>query len=494
MKQFPKGFKWGWSGAGFQFEMGLPGSEDPNTDWYAWVHDPENIAAGLVSGDFPENGVAYWHLYKQFHDETVRMGLNAIRFNTEWSRIFPKPTFDVKVNYEVRGGRVVSIDITERALEELDRLANKEAVQHYREMFSDIKARGLHFILNLYHWPMPLWVHDPIKVRRGDLTGDNIGWASEKTVVEFAKYAAYIAWKFGDIADEFSTFNEPNVTYGLGYISVKAGFPPGYLSFQYARRAAINLITGHVRAYDAIRLTSKKPVGIIYAATPVYPLTEADRQAAERAAYDGLWFFLDAVAKGVLDGAVQEDLRGRLDWLGINYYSRSVVTRRGDGYAGVPGYGFACEPDSISRDGRPTSDFGWEIYPEGLYDILMQVWKRYGLPLYVTENGIADQYDRWRSYYLVSHISQLHRALQDGVDIRGYLHWSLTDNYEWASGFSKKFGLIYVDLATKRHYWRPSAYVYREIARANGIFEELEFLERIPTALPEVQRALRAIL
>jgi beta-galactosidase len=494
MRRFPKGFRWGWSGAGFQFEMGLPGSEDPNSDWYVWTHDPENIAAGLVSGDLPENGVAYWHLYKQFHEDTVNMGLNTIRFNTEWSRIFPRPTFDVKVSYEVGGGRVVSVDVTEKALEELDRLANKEAVQHYREVFSDIKARGLYFILNLYHWPIPIWLHNPIKVRRGDLSGRDVGWLSELAVVEFAKYAAYIAWKFNDLADEFSTMNEPNVTYSLGFINVKAGFPPAHLSFDLSRRAAMNIISAHARAYDAIKALTKKPVGIIYAASPVYPLTEADKEAAEMAERDGLWFFLDAVAKGVLDGAQQEDLKGRLDWLGVNYYARTVVVRRGAGYAGVPGYGFACEPDSISRDGRPTSDFGWEIYPEGLYDLLVKLWRRYNIRMYVTENGIADAYDRWRPYYLVSHIAQLHRAVSEGVEVGGYLHWSLTDNYEWASGFSKKFGLIYVDLSTKRHYWRPSAYIYREIARANGVPDELEHLEKVPAALPEIQRALRSLL
>lgn len=494
MEQFPEGFKWGWSGAGFQFEMGLPGSEDPNTDWFVWVHDPENIAAGLVSGDFPENGVAYWHLYKQFHHDTVKMGLNAVRFNTEWSRIFPKPTFDVKAAYDVAEGRVVSVDITEKALEELDRLANKDAVAHYREVFSDIKSLGLYFILNLYHWPMPIWLHNPIKVRRGDLSGRDVGWLSELAVVEFAKYAAYVAWKFGDLADEFSTFNEPNVTYSLGFIGVKSGFPPGYLSLQHARKAAVDLIAAHARAYDAVKALAGKPVGIIYAASPVYPLTEADEEAAERARYDFLWLFLDAVAKGVLDGSEREDLKGRLDWLGVNYYSRHVVAKRGDGYVVLPGYGFACEPNSVSKDGRPTSDFGWEIFPEGLYDLLLSLWRRYGLRMYVTENGIADQYDRLRPYYLASHIAQLHRALQAGADVRGYFHWSLTDNYEWASGFSKKFGLIYVDLSTKRHYWRPSAYIYREVAKNNGVPDELEHLKHVPTTAPEAQRALRAIL
>ncbi|MGC9113197.1 beta-galactosidase BgaS [Acidilobus sp.] len=476
---FPKDFLFGWSQAGFQSEMGTPGSEDPNSDWYAWVHDRENIAAGLVSGDFPENGPGYWGNYRKFHDAAQAMGLTAARIGVEWSRIFPRPTFDVKVDAEVKGDDVLSVYVSESALEQLDKLANKEAINHYREMFSDLRSRGMTFILNLYHWPLPLWLHDPIAVRRGNLSAPS-GWLDARTVIEFAKFSAYVAWKLDDLVYMYSTMNEPNVVWGLGYAAVKSGFPPGYLCLECAGRAMRNLVQAHARAYDAVKAITKKPVGVIYANSDFTPLTEADREAAERAKLDNRWAFFDAVVRGQLGGSVREDLKGRLDWIGVNYYTRQVVRARGGGYEIVPGYGHGCEPNGVSPAGRPCSDFGWEFYPEGLYNVLREYWDRYHLPLLVTENGIADEGDYQRPYYLVSHVYQVHRALQDGVNVMGYLHWSLADNYEWASGFSKRFGLLMVDYSTKRLYWRPSAFIYREIAKSKAITDEIEHLNSVP--------------
>lgn len=480
MISFPREFKFGWSQAGFQSEMGLPGSEDPNSDWYVWVHDQENIAAGLVSGDFPENGPAYWHNYKIFHDNAEKMGLKIARIGVEWSRIFPKPTAEIKTNVEIKGNDVISVDINENLLRKLDEIANKDALNHYREIFSDIKKRGIYFILNLYHWPLPIWLHDPIRVRRGDFSGPT-GWLSTTTVIEFAKYAAYISWKLDDLVDEYSTMNEPNVVVGLGYVGIKAGFPPSYLSFELLNKAKYNIIQGHAKAYDAIKaIVSKKRVGIIYANTDFQPLTEADKEAVEMAEFNERWSFFDAIIHGKWGEEVKEHLKGRLDWIGVNYYTRTVVKKVERGYISLPGYGHGCERNSLSLAGLPTSDFGWEFYPEGLYNVLTKYWNRYHLPMYVTENGIADEADYQRPYYLVSHLYQVNRALNAGVDVRGYLHWSLADNYEWASGFSMRFGLLNVDYGTKKLYWRPSAYVYREIAKNNAITDELEHLNKVP--------------
>ena len=482
---FPKSFKFGWSQAGFQSEMGTPGSEDPNTDWYVWVHDPENIASGLVSGDLPEYGPGYWGLYRVFHDNAVKMGLDAARIGVEWSRIFPKPMPDPpQGNVEVKGNDVLMVHVDEGDLKRLDEAANQEAVRHYREMFSDLKAKGIYFILNFYHWPLPLWVHDPIRIRRGDLSGPT-GWLDIKTVINFARFAAYVAWKFDDLADEYSTMNEPNVVHSNGFMWVKSGFPPSYLNLEFSRRAMVNLIQAHARAYDAVKAISKKPIGIIYANSSFTPLTDRDAKAVELAEYDSRWIFFDAIIKGELMGNVRDDLKGRLDWIGVNYYSRTVVKLIGEkSYVGIPGYGYSCERNSVSPDGRPCSDTGWEFYPEGLYDVIMKYWNRYHLPIYVTENGIADSADYQRPYYLVSHIYQVYRAIQDGANVKGYLHWSLTDNYEWASGFSMRFGLLHVDYTTKKQYWRPSAYVYREIAKSKSIPEEIMHLNSIPPIKP----------
>ena len=482
---FPREFRFGWSQAGFQHEMGLPGDEDPNSDWWVWVHDRDNIASGLVSGDLPENGPGYWSLYRVFHDNAVRMGLDIARINVEWSRLFPRPMPEPPSgNVEVVGDRVVKVDVDERDLRRLDEAVNKVALERYRAIFNDLKSRNIFFILNLYHWPLPTWIHDPIRVRKGDLSGPT-GWLDVKTVINFARFAAYMAWKFDDLVDMYSTMNEPNVVAWNGYVNVKSGFPPSYLNPELARRALINLIQAHARAYDAIKAISRKPVGLIYANNAYTPLTEKDAKAVELAEQDARWSFFDAIIHGDLYGEAREDLKGRLDWIGANYYSRLVVRLVGDNsYAVVPGYGHACERNSVSPDNRPCSDFGWEFYPEGLYDVLIKYWRRYYLPIYVTENGIADSADYLRPYYLVSHIYQVHRALSDGADVRGYLHWSLTDNYEWASGFSMRFGLLYVDYTTKRQYWRPSAYIYREVALNKAIPDELMHLNTVPPVRP----------
>lgn len=480
--KFPKDFGFGFSTAGFQHEMGLPGSEY-ESDWWVWVHDPENIAAGIVSGDLPENGPGYWHLYKSDHDIAFSLGMDTLRLGIEWARVFPKPTFEVNVNADIRDGSVVSVDVSEEALRRLDGLANRDAVQHYIEIIKDWKDRGGKLIVNLYHWPLPLWVHDPLVVRRSGPNNAPTGWLDPRTVVEFAKYAAYLAWRLGEFVDMWSTMNEPNVVFSNGYLYVKSGFPPGYLGIELMLRARGNLMTAHARAYDALREFSKAPIGIIYAISDVQPLTKDDEEAAKAYEEAGQVSFLDAITKG----SGREDLRGRLDWLGINYYSRTVVTTAKSQSSilpparVVPGYGFACGPNAVSRDGRPCSDFGWELYPEGLYNVLTRYWGRYGLPIIVTENGIADARDQWRSWFIVSHLYQLHRALGQGVDVRGYLHWNLIDNYEWASGFRMKFGLVQVDYNTKKRYLRPSALVFREIARNKEIPEYLTHMIQSPT-------------
>lgn len=141
---------------------------------------------------------------------------------------------------------------------------------------------------------------------------------------------------------------------------------------------------------------------------------------------------------------------------------------------------FGCVTEWVSYerslDGRSVSETGWEIYPEGIYNIVMSYHNRYGLPMMITENGLADDNDRLRPRYLVSHLKNLERAIRDGARVDGYLHWSLTDNFEWGSGYSKRFGLIKVDYKTKKRYLRPSSLVMREISKNNGIPEELEWL------------------
>ena len=495
---FPKGFLWGVSASGFQFEMGDPSGDglDPNTDWFAWVHDERNIKSGVVSGDLPENGVAYWKLYRQDHSLARRLGLNAYRIGIEWSRIFPKSTVDVSIEVErASDGGVALVNVDSKAIEKLGERACVAALKHYRAIIEDLKERGFKVIVCLNHFTLPLWIHNPIVARDTGLKRGPRGWVEETAIIEFVKYAAFMAHSLGDIVDMWATFNEPMAVAEAGYMFPQSGFPPSVNSFKAFKWAASNMAVAHARAYDAIKThdtvkadadsSSPAYVGLIHNVIPAEPFSGDSSLDIEAASFmDNMHnhFFPRAIVRGWLDknfkgveekGEVKDYLKHRLDWLGLNYYTRFVVKGRGNLlariFAGikavpeiVPNYGFACQPNGTSADGRPSSDMGWEVYAEGLIKALksMAVYEK---PIYVTENGVADEKDAIRPDFIANHIEALERALnEEKIDVRGYFHWALTDNYEWAKGFKMKFGLFAVNLKTKERKMRKSAETFKE--------------------------------
>jgi len=498
---FPENFLWGVSTSGFQFEMGDSAGRniDSNTDWYVWVHDPVNIQRSTVSGDLPENGVDYWSMYKSDHRIAKRLGLNAYRIGIEWSRIFPKDTSMIKVGVEnASDGNIAKIEIDDYALESLEEAASKDALNHYRDVIEDLRTKEFKVFVCLNHFTLPLWIHDPITARDTGLRKGPKGWVDQGTIIEFTKYAAYMAWKLGDLVDKWATFNEPMVIPETGYLIPQSGFPPGLNNYKASKKAAQNLAIAHSLAYDVVKRIDtikadddsedKAEVGLIHNVIPTRPLEverESDVKAAEFMEHLHNHFFLQSVCNGWLDenfngvkdkGEVKGYLEERLDWLGVNYYTRSVVKGKKSllarVFAGIPvipdmaeNYGFVCKPNSFSAEAMPTSDLGWEVYPEGLLDSLRSMAK-YGKPMYVTENGVADAKDTLRSEFIVDHLKVLDRAIdEENIDVRGYFHWALTDNYEWAEGFRMKFGLYSVDLETKRRSERKSAKTYKKTMR-----------------------------
>jgi beta-galactosidase len=496
---FLKKFLWGVSASGFQFEMGDAGGRniDANTDWYVWVRDAENIRRGLVSGDLPENGVDYWSLYAKDHDLAKSLRLNAYRIGIEWSRIFPNSTKSVEVGVEVASdGNFSKIDVDSKALEELEKLTNKEDLNHYRTIINDLREKGFKVFVCLNHFTLPLWIHDPVTVRNTKLRKGAKGWLDKSTAIEFAKYAAYVAWKFGDIVDNWAVFNEPMAVCEAGYMIPESGFPPGISNFRAVKEAAKNMAVAYARAYDAIKKAdtvkadddsrNQANVGLIHNVIPIKAFDEKDEAHFKAAKFmDSMHnhFFPQAVADGWLDenfngvkekAEVKSYLGRRLDWLGVNYYTRFVIKGRksllAKIFAGIPAipeivqnYGFACQPNSKSAAGLPTSDLGWEVFPEGIVEAL-KIMQRYGVPLYVTENGIADAKDELRSSFIADHLKAIEKAAnEEKVDVRGYFHWALTDNYEWAKGFKMKFGLFAVDLETKKRTMRKSAKTYKKM-------------------------------
>ena len=496
---FPEDFLWGVSGCGFQFEMGDPTGKsiDPNTDWYAWARDPFNVRKGFVSGDLPERGADYWNLYKRDSAIAKRLGLNAYRIGIEWSRIFPKSTSVAEVGVErASDGNIAKINVDESALENLEKIADRDAVSHYRAVIEDLRANDLQVLVCLNHFTLPLWIHDPITVRETRLRKGPKGWVDEKTIIEFTKYAGYMAWKLSGLVDKWVTFNEPMVVPEMGYMNPRSGFPPGLNNFRVFRKVVKNMIIAHARSYDAIRKidTAKADevggnaatVGLTHNVVSARPFSlkrKLDARAAEFMNHMHDHVFIQAVCNGWLDGnfngakekeEVKNYLGQRLDWLGVNYYTRtlvkgktSILAKAFAGISAVPetvqNYGFACQPNAKSADGLQTSDLGWEVYPEGMLDAL-KAMKTYGKPLYVTENGLADEKDLLRPNFVIEHLKVLERAVsEEKIDVRGYFHWALTDNYEWAKGFRPKFGLCSVDSVTKSRKIRKSAEIYKEI-------------------------------
>jgi beta-galactosidase len=499
--EFPSGFLWGTATAGFQTEAGKGRNADPLSDWYVWIHDPGNIADGTVSGDLPEDGPGHWRRFRRDLDLVAEeLNNNAFRFSIEWSRIFPRSTEGIEVGAE----------IDESDLERLDRLADQRAVRHYRKVLAAAAKRGITPFVTLHHWTLPTWLHDPLATRAA-FEGRGInqpppeleagGWLEAGAVEEFEKYAAYLAWKLGDRADFWNTLNEPLVQVTFGYVNIPGFFgafwPPGVFSFTGAIAALLNLERANTASYQALKRFDQEdadgdgsaslvgPVMNMIAFTPSDPSSPADQEASEHADYlFNRWFLnaavdgdIDANADGMISGA-EADMHPRAaDFVGLNYYFRGRVTALPNPLTPViPILDFipATSYDSPADPSLPPcptvcSELGAEIYPEGFRQVIGTA-AGYGLPVYVTENGIADGDDDQRPAYLTDHLRQLQLAIdEDGADVRGYFHWSLMDNLEWVYGYGPKFGLYSFDPVTLERTARPSAGIYAEIASQNAL-------------------------
>jgi beta-galactosidase len=493
-RPFPRGFLWGAALAGFQAEAGgRPSHADPHSDWWVWTHDRSNIDAGRVSGDLPENGPGHWARYRTDVGLAARrLHLGAFRLSIEWSRIFPESTARIQVGRRIDRGD----------LRRLDRLANHSALRHYLRELSLIRRRGMVSFVTVNHFSLPLWIHDPIATRdalAGRGPDDPLpsglrraGWLQNATVREFRKYSAYLAWKLGRLVDYWSPINEPMVVATNGYVNVPGAlagnFPPGVFSFTGAITAVRNLERANTAGYDEIKRWDRRarvgPVQNMIAFTPSDPASARDVATTRHADYLFNRLFLNAAVRGLVDGNADgridpgERLHGRkADFVGVNYYFRGRVT----GLAGslsqqIPVLDFLPSisyrtPQDPSAPPCPTtcSEFGSEIYPAGFRRVLATAG-RYRLPVYVTENGIADSNDDQRAAYLRSHLDVLRRVIRDRMArVRGYIYWSLTDNLEWSSGYTPKFGLYSFDPLSLHRRARPSARLYARIARRNAL-------------------------
>lgn len=310
---------------------------------------------------------------------------------------------------------------------------DEDAIAHYAEILSQARARGLQTMLVLWHFTNPLWM----------TTGG--GWLWEEAEPRFAAYARKMAERLGGVVDHWVTLNEPNMHAWSGYVT--GDWPPGRTG---AWLEALRVLRSFARAHRAAREAIKDVVGertsvaLTYVLAWPHPVARGGPLSRLGAA---LWRFL--ANDLFLDGVMRD-----VDWLGVQYYHDWPVR------------GFSVD----DADGSPPrTDMGWRIEPRGLYEVVMRAWRRYGTPMMVTENGLADAGDVQRARFLVDHLAWLARAVEEGADVRGYLHWALIDNYEWTHGFGPRFGLAEIDYETGERRLRPSARLYREIVERNGL-------------------------
>ncbi|MCM8746175.1 GH1 family beta-glucosidase [Thermomicrobium sp. CFH 73360] len=447
--RFPDGFLWGTATAAYQIEGAVHEDGRGLSIWDTFSHTPGKTFEGHT-GDLACDHYRRW-------PEDVRLmqelGTPAYRFSIAWPRVFPK------------GAGVVN----ERGLAFYDRLVD-----------ALLEAKITPFV-TLYHWDLPQALQD-----QG-------GWAERATAEAFAAYADVVARRLGDRVRYWITHNEPWVVAYLGhYQGVHA---PGIQDLATAVRVSHHLLLSHGLATQAIRAASRQAqVGITLNLSPVMPASEEelDRQAAQR--FDGLLnrWFLDPVFGRGYPSDVRELLASYyeppeqdvpviaqpLDFLGVNYYAPAFV--RGVRLEEQPLGIQALTPAELQERGYELTDMGWPVVPEGLEQLLLRLSREYGPPaLYITENGAAypdervdgEVRDERRIAYLAAHFAAAHRAIAAGVPLRGYFVWSLLDNFEWAYGYSKRFGIVYVDYATLARLPKASYYWYREVITANALPE-----------------------
>jgi beta-glucosidase len=425
---FPKGFRWGTASAAHQVEGG-----NTNNQWCEWEQTP-----GRVQDD-QKAGLAcdWWRNPEPDFDRMVDLGLNAHRLSVEWSRIEPKEgQFD------------------------------SAAFDRYRAILLGLRHRGIEPMVTLHHFTNPLWLE-----ARG-------GWERADVVVPlFERFTARVVKALGDLCDLWCTINEPNVYATMGYLA-SASMPPGREGdLRATARVIRNMLLAHGAAYRVLHAQQRLArVGLAHHMVYFDPLRKghpldqliarfqdgAFNQAILTALLQGRWSAVLALAGG--PGA--RSLRGTLDWIGLNYYSRQCTT---------------CDLRSPSTlfgkltnvPGAVLSDFEFgEAYPEGMLPLLRRL-ARAKLPIYITENGLPDADDDQRPAFLIRHLRAMWGALQFNFPIEGYYHWTLVDNFEWSQGWRMRFGLYDLDPATQARTPRRSAALYKAIVKGNALSSEL---------------------
>ncbi len=433
---FPDGFLWGSATSSFQIE-GAPLADGKGPSIWDVFCRQEGKVLGGATGD-----VACDHYHRYADDvELIRsLGLGAYRFSIAWPRVVP----------------------------DADGVINQSGLDFYDRLVDALLTAGIRPFPTLYHWDLPQWLQD------------GGGWVSRSTAEAFADYTAAVVERLGDRIDTWTTLNEPFVSANHGYVTGEHA--PGHTSMAEGMAASHHLNLAHGLAGARIRqLAPSSRLAIVLNFTPVEPATDSAADRAEthhRNNLENRWYSDPIGGRGYPDDTADHHRWDRsevrdgdldliaapIDLLGINYYTRSIVSAEGE----VP-----------LPDGTPVNTMGWEIHPPSLGRLLRELHDRYAFPRYmITENGapMPDQArvdgrveDDDRLAYIRDHLVQVHGAIADGVPIEGYLVWSLFDNFEWAWGYGPRFGIVEVDYETQQRIPKKSAEWFSQVARSGRV-------------------------
>lgn len=420
--KFPKSFFWGSATSAHQVEG------NNHNDWTEWEKENADRLAEEAREKwqdwqvkkFPEmlksenylSGQACDHYNRYEEDFAIAksLGHNAHRFSIEWSRIEPQEgKFDEK------------------------------EIEHYRKVILALKKRNLEPFVTLWHWTNPVWIRD---------AG---GWENKKTIEYFLRYVGKIADELGKDIKFWIPINEPAIPMAWGYIT--GVFPPGVRNLFRARKVMKNLIVAHKKSYTLLheKLGDKIQVGstsLFHYYSPYNKYNPFDRLVTWIIYYFG-------------DVYTTDWAKDYGDFIGLDYYFTDIIK-----FSLFKGkYPFV----ELKNPNDWVSDPGWYVYPEGIYHVLKILKERYNKPIYIAENGIADAKDKVRKRFIKENIFWMHRAMAEGVDVRGYFYWSLLDNFEWDKGFWPRFGLVEVDYRTQKRTVRKSALEYAKICKNNGL-------------------------
>lgn len=420
---FPADFRWGVATAAYQIEGAVSKDGRGPSIWDTFSHTPGKTH----NGDTGDVACDHYHRWADDLELMSQLGIQSYRFSVAWPRILPQGT-----------GRV-----------------NAKGLDFYERLVDGLLARGIEPNATLYHWDLP----QPLQ--------DKGGWASRDTAQTFVAYADAVSRRLGDRVKFYATFNEP---WCIAILSHEIGeHAPGFNDRRLALQVAHHVLLAHGLAMPVLRENAPKAQhGIVLNFTPSYALDDSIEARQTATLMDGTFnrWFADPLFKGrypediwelygelvpKVDDGDMAQIAAPIDFLGVNYYTR---------------VSFGGDPGNVER-----TAMGWEVFPQGLRDLLLRLQRDYGVPMYVTENGAAyadnfvdgTVHDPERVRYLERHLAAVHEALEAGANVKGYYAWSLLDNFEWAKGYSKRFGLIYVDYPTQRRILKSSAKWYAEL-------------------------------